>query len=201
MRTRLPDQAGFCDVIICMTKLTWDAHNRYSVLFQNLLRLFLPEYGIKLNGLGSTSNTLQMLGRLIAENGDCLSFDYFKPVKDEREAEKLVLSEKGYAPLASTSCCVAEHNSLCSIYSMCKSQYKFSKSEKGYAPLASTSCCVAEFYIIVYVQYIQCVKVNISFLSRGDPHFMLKCVVAQLSGWIMIVIFRICPPVKRFSIF
>jgi hypothetical protein len=135
MRTRLPDQAGFCDVIICMTKLTWDAHNRYSVLFQNLLRLFLPEYGIKLNGLGSTSNTLQMLGRLIAENGDCLSFDYFKPVKDEREAEKLVLSEKGYAPLA------------------------------------STSCCVAQFYLIVYVQYIQCVKVNISFLSqRKDMH-------------------------------
>ncbi|CAB3992561.1 ATP-binding cassette sub-family A member 1-like [Paramuricea clavata] len=70
-------------------------------LDMSLLQLFASAYGIELNGLGSTSNNVQMLGRLIAENGDCLSFDYFKPVEDERAAEKIVLSEKGYAPLAS----------------------------------------------------------------------------------------------------
>ena len=63
-------------------------------------------YGITFDdgGVDDISKNLQMVTRLIAEYGDCLSFDYFQPVKDEREAEKLALSHTGFAPLASRIC-------------------------------------------------------------------------------------------------
>ena len=49
------------------------------------------------------SKNFETIRELIAEYGDCLSFDYFKPVKNEREAEKLALSEtsNGFPPIAS----------------------------------------------------------------------------------------------------
>ncbi|XP_028404446.1 ATP-binding cassette sub-family A member 1-like [Dendronephthya gigantea] len=62
----------------------------------NMLRLLLSLNG----GASGFSERFQTIARLIADNGDCLSFDYFKPVKNEREAERLALTEKGYPPLA-----------------------------------------------------------------------------------------------------
>ena len=71
-----------------------------------MLRLFASLYGIQLDDprAAEFSNNLRTVVRLIAEYGDCLSFDYFKPVKDEREAEKLALAATGYPPLASKFC-------------------------------------------------------------------------------------------------
>ena len=65
--------------------------------------MLASQYGISFDDQGASdiSKNLQTVTRLIAEYGDCLSFDYFQPVKDEREAEKLALVRTGYAPLAS----------------------------------------------------------------------------------------------------
>ena len=68
-----------------------------------MLRYFASLYGIQLDDIGPTdfSKQFETIRELIAEYGDCLSFDYFKPVKNEREAEKLALSETGFPPIAS----------------------------------------------------------------------------------------------------
>ena len=51
--------------------------------------------------LGVT-NQLRVFARLIVEHGDCMSFDYFKPVKNERLAEKIAMQESDSPPIAST---------------------------------------------------------------------------------------------------
>lgn len=68
--------------------------------------MLASQYGIPFDdrGAADVSKNLQTITRLIAEYGDCLSFDYFQPVKDEREAEKLALSHTGITPLASRIC-------------------------------------------------------------------------------------------------
>jgi hypothetical protein len=83
------------------------SHFKANILFfQNLLRMLAALYGVELDDrvtAGFTEN-FEIIRQLIADYGDCLSFDYFKPVKDEREAEKIALSETGFAPTASEYC-------------------------------------------------------------------------------------------------
>lgn len=53
------------------------------------------------NGASEFTKQLQTYARLIAEFGDCLSFDYFKPVKTERLVEKMAMEESAFPPIAS----------------------------------------------------------------------------------------------------
>ena len=65
------------------------------------MRIALQLSGGNNDPTSSFTSSVKKYAHLIAEFGDCLSFDYFKPVKTELLMEKMALSERGFRPIAS----------------------------------------------------------------------------------------------------
>lgn len=100
------------------------------------MRLLASLYGIPLDiqKASGFSNDLQTIGRLIADYGDCLSFDSFKAVKNEREAEKLALAAKGFPPIASMSVLAAQ------FHEATECSYSVASFEKNPTRVADVCC-------------------------------------------------------------